>query len=166
MPSFRQMLHVTCGIGKMFTTSIYTTSKLLTTPAQGRSLPGRTHFQGDARARQVTWPTFSPRSMNLTATPVRLSLVAILFVIGGVELNPGPDVNIVAIIVMMFASPRMACCGQEPTGERSFLIILCQFHALTKTALMLHALTIAVLSSGHNDRHAQERPYFDTRNSR
>ena len=94
------------------------------------------------------------------------SLLAILLMIGGVELNPGPDFNILAIIVMMIASPRIACCGQEPTGQQSFLVIFSQFHALTKTALMLHALTFAVLSSGHNGRHAQERPRFDICNSR
>ncbi len=86
--------------------------------------------------------------------------------IAGVELNPGPDFNILAIIVMMIASPRIVCYGQEPTGQQSFLVIFSQFHALTKTALMLHALTFAVLSSGHNGRHAQERPRFDICNSR
>jgi len=37
--------------------------------------------------------------------------------IGGVELNPGPEFNILAIIIMMIASPRTAGCGQEPTGQ-------------------------------------------------
>ena len=72
------------------------------------------------------------------------SLLAILLMMGGVELNPGPGFNTLAIIVMMMASPRIACCGQAPTGQRSFLVMFSQFHALTKTALMLHALTIAV----------------------
>ncbi len=34
------------------------------------------------------------------------SLLAILLMIGGVELNPGPDLNILAIIAMMIASPK------------------------------------------------------------
>ncbi|DBA66133.1 TPA: hypothetical protein ACH3X2_002608 [Trebouxia sp. C0005] len=42
-------------------------------------------------------------------------LLAILLMIGGVELNPGPAFNILAIIVMMIASPGVACCGQQPT---------------------------------------------------
>jgi len=45
------------------------------------------------------------------------SLLAILLMIGGVELNPGPEFNILAIIIMMIASPRTAGCGQEPTGQ-------------------------------------------------
>ena len=74
------------------------------------------------------------------------SLLAILLMMGGVELNPGPGFNILAIIVIMMASAsiRIACCGQDPTGQRSFLVIFSQFYALKKTALMLHALKIAV----------------------
>ena len=73
-------------------------------------------------------------------------LLAILLMIGGVELNPGPDFNILAIIVMMLASPRIACSGQEATGQRSLLVIFSQFHALTNTALMLHALQLLCLA--------------------
>jgi len=43
-------------------------------------------------------------------------LLALLLMISGVELNPGPDFNILPIIIMMIASPRTACCRQEPTG--------------------------------------------------
>lgn len=74
------------------------------------------------------------------------SLLAILLMIGGVELNPGPDFNILAIIVMMIASPRIACSGQEATGQRSLLVVFSQFHALTNTALMLHALQLLCLA--------------------
>ena len=44
-------------------------------------------------------------------------LLAILLMIGGVELNPGPDFNILAIIILMIASPKSACYGQEATGQ-------------------------------------------------
>lgn len=93
------------------------------------------------------------------------SLLAILM-IGSVELNLGPQFNILAII-MMLALPRTAGCGQEPTGQQYFLVICSQTHAHTKTAIMHHMpLTFAVLSNGHNGRHAQERPYFSICNSK
>ena len=74
------------------------------------------------------------------------SVLAILLMIDGVELNPGPDFNVLAIIVRMIASPRIAYCGQEATGQRSLLVIFSQFHALANIALLLHGLQLLCLA--------------------